>query len=89
MVLLSVMCVFPGELAMWEYVDGVVSPQTGSDKPIGDDDCNSGTGGPVSCVSTSWTRSTEGDAYELAVFLLLITVGCVFPNRVNRMWGHV
>ena len=30
-----------GEPPMWEYVDGVVSPRTGSDEPIGDDDCNS------------------------------------------------
>ena len=54
----------PGEPAMWQFVDGIVSPRTGSDEPIGIYDCNSRTSGPVSCVSTSGTGSTGCDAYE-------------------------
>ena len=41
-----------GVSAMWDYVNGIVLPRTGSDELNGDVDCNSGTGGPVSCVRT-------------------------------------
>ena len=44
--------------AMWDYVNGIVLPRTGSDELNGDVDCNSGTGGPVSCVRTGGTASS-------------------------------
>ena len=61
----SDVCISETEVAaMWEYVDGVVSPWTGSDEPFGDHDYTSGTGGPIHCVRTSWTESMECDAFE-------------------------
>ena len=79
-----------GELAMWEYVDGIVSPRTG---PMNQLVMMIVIPEPVDRLAVL-VHAGLGVRYvmptnRLAVFFVLITVGCVCPKLVNRIWGDM